>query len=164
MDLYECPVCMSLPEHLISMFQLRYDRHPFSWLMLSWRHTAAWVVVHCGPLMHFDLHAVIRESKRVFCQIPLYMISSFDRWIQWPQNDLETVKINATSYFYYKYPSSPNFNPFHSMASSVWVTGQFDTSAPNDSKWPLTLSGQRYPIYVVLELASPRFYAGMLYK
>ncbi len=38
-----------------------------------------------------------------------------------------------------------------------WVTGHFETIAPNDPKWPLTLKGQSYPFYGLLLPRVPNF-------
>ncbi len=45
-------------------------------------------------------------------------------------------------------PRITNFTPFHCMASHHRVTDHFETNAPNDPKYPWTVIGQRYHIYI----------------
>ncbi len=59
----------------------------------------------------------------------------------------------------------PEFHSIiHSMTNRFGLTGHFDTSALNAPKWPWTLQGQRYPIFVSLVLLSAKFHSALLYN
>ncbi len=88
------------------------------------------------------------SNKNSVCKVcRCYLMSSLDQCTEWPQNNLDIYNVNATKIHALQVSLRvPNFNPFHSPAGLVWVTGHFETSAPNDTKWPWTLPGQTYPM------------------
>ncbi len=69
--------------------------------------------------------------------------SQFQVTGQWPENDIERLKVKGT--VLYNYHSLPNFTPFLSTASHFRVTGYFETSALNDFKITLNTKRSKVP-------------------
>ncbi len=59
-------------------------------------------------------------------------------------------------YVFLYYPRLPKFNLFRYTTISVWVTGHFETSVPNDLKWTLTIQGQRSEVHHICHTRNTR--------
>ncbi len=103
-------------------------------------------------------HSVSLYGQPLSCYRPFWI-----KCTKWPQNNLEHQEVKGTPYTSYKYSRVPEFGSFCSTASQFQVTGHFETSAPNDLKWPWTIRDQRYPIYILQLPLSPKFHSNMLY-
>ncbi len=80
-----------------------------------------------------------------------------------PKMTLKTIIATSPSYMDHNFSRSPRFQSVLLYGQPFYVTDHVGTCAPNDSKWPWTLSGQRYPMYVLLELTIPTFHSVALY-
>ncbi len=68
------------------------------------------------------------------------------------------LQCQTTLYMYHNCPRVSNVTLFRSTTRRFRVTSHFDTSAPNEPKWPWTPQGQRYTTYVLLVFPSPKFH------
>ena len=89
-----------------------------------------------------QIHSVLLYDEPFLSYRPFW-----DKCTEWPQTDLEPYKFKGTPYMLLV-SASPKFYSISLYETHFWVIGHFETSAPNDPKWPWTLQGQMYPIYV----------------
>ncbi len=89
-----------------------------------------------------------------------------DNCTEWLETTLNVTRlkvrhIHCMCYYYPRLPIA-NFTP-----AVTWVTGHFETSALNDTKWPwkvtLNTTRSKVPIFVLLVSPSPRFQYISLY-
>ncbi len=93
----------------------------------------------------------------------VFEIRSFwDKCTEWPQSDGEPCKVKYIPFVLLVHTRVPNFSPFCSTTSRFWDTGNFETMHRITPKWPWTLQGQVYPIYVLPVSLSPKFQSTLL--
>ncbi len=92
-------------------------------------------------LVVFQLQAIVRK---VHCKMTL------------------NTKRSKVPHIHYNKPEVPNSTLFHSTANRFWVTGHFETNAPNDPK--MTFSSRRPKVPHILQLPlSLKFHSVSVY-